>query len=107
MLGLHVLIDKGDEAMSVKKPCENDGQPGLANDCVHEWVVFSTVLEDRCLLLQCVECGAMGTVDDPSKDEWGEAFHAPSKPYRWIDESRVTVKSEGGGFFYIKRAKGE
>lgn len=43
----------------------------------HEWVVFSTVLEQSWLMLQCVNCGLHATVDDPSKEEWSEAFHAP------------------------------
>jgi hypothetical protein len=54
----------------------------------HEWVVFSTFVEDRALFVQCVGCGASGTVDDPSKKEWKRAFRAPSRPYRWHDESR-------------------
>jgi hypothetical protein len=32
----------------------------------HEWVVFSTVLEQGWLMLQCVNCGLHATVDDPS-----------------------------------------
>jgi hypothetical protein len=60
------------------------------NGCnTHEWAVFSTFVEDRALFVQCVECGASGTVDDPSKNEWKRAFHAPSRPYRWHDESRI------------------
>ena len=61
----------------------------------HEWVVFSTVLKDVCLMLQCAECGAMGTVNDPSEDEWGEAFHAPSRPYRWEHDTRVKLRGVG------------
>jgi hypothetical protein len=60
----------------------------------HEWVVFSTALKDRCLMLQCVRCGLYATVDDPSGDEWAEAFHAPSKPYRWHDGARVVIHGE-------------
>jgi hypothetical protein len=33
-----------------------------------------------------------GSVNDPTKEEWGEAFYAPSNLYRWIDKSRVTVR---------------
>lgn len=55
----------------------------------HEWVVFSTILADRALFVQCVGCGTSGTVDDPSKKEWKRAFRAPSRPYRWDDESRI------------------
>ena len=60
--------------------------------CNHEWVVFSTVLSDVLLLVQCVGCGACGTVDDPSEDEWRAAFRAPSEPYRWNASGRVTVR---------------
>lgn len=61
-------------------------------DCDHEWVVYSTALEDKCLLLQCVECGLAGTVDKPTRKEWKKAFHAPSKPYRWKDTKRIHVR---------------
>ena len=61
-----------------------------ASKCVkHEWVVFSTLIEDRALFLQCVECGLAGTVENPSRKEWKRAFHAPSRPYQWHDESRI------------------
>jgi hypothetical protein len=45
-------------------------------------------------MLQCVNCGLHATVNGPSKKEWSEAFHAPSKPYRWHDEARVVVHEE-------------
>jgi hypothetical protein len=61
-------------------------------DHSHEWVVFSTAIEDGFLMLQCVDCGLMATVDDPSEVEWSEAFHAPSRPYRWADESRLRLR---------------
>lgn len=60
----------------------------------HEWVVFSTAMNDGCLMLQCVQCGLHATVDDPSKEEWSKAYHAPSKPYRWRDETRVVIHEE-------------
>lgn len=69
----------------------------------HEWVVFSTALAEGWLMLQCVECGAMATVDDPSKEEWAEAFHAPSKPYRWEDDTRATVRHGESSRFYVAR----
>ena len=69
----------------------------------HEWVVFSTALNDGCLMLQCVECGLVGTVDDPSREEWSEAFHAPSRPYRWFDEKRVRI--QGRGSFHVVRSE--
>lgn len=60
----------------------------------HEWVVFRTALQERLLMLRCVECGAMATVNDPTKDEWSEAFHAPSRPYKWTDEARVHFQND-------------
>lgn len=45
----------------------------------------------------------MGTVDDPSKVEWAEAFNAPSRPYRWQDESRLTIRNEVFRQFYVAR----
>lgn len=68
----------------------------------HEWVVFSTALGEGWLMLQCVECGRHGTVEDPSSEEWSEAFHAPSRPYRWLDDDRVHVRDAGP--FYVMRA---
>jgi hypothetical protein len=60
----------------------------------HEWVVYSTALEQRRLLLQCDTCGLHATVDDPTKEEWSAAFQAPSKPYRWHEEARVVIHAE-------------
>jgi hypothetical protein len=77
----------------------------VLGDCGHEWVVFSTALAERWLMLQCVECGAMGTVDDPSKEEWANAFEAPSRPYRWHDDSRVTIRHKDSRQFYVARWK--
>jgi hypothetical protein len=66
----------------------------MHNCLKHEWVVFSTAIEEGWLMLQCVECGLNATVDDPSREEWRQAFHAPSKPYRWHDENRVVIHDE-------------
>lgn len=58
----------------------------------HEWVVFSTALTEVWLMVQCVVCRAMGTVDHPTTAEWAKAFYAPSRPYLWPDASRVTIR---------------
>jgi hypothetical protein len=58
--------------------------------------VFSTALKDVCLMLQCVECGAVGTVNDPTLEEWREAYHAPSTPYQWEENNRVEIIHEAG-----------
>ncbi len=65
------------------------------NDHAHEWVVFCTALATRSLMVQCIECGLNGTVDDPTKDEWSEAFFAPAKPYRWNNEARIRTSRVG------------
>lgn len=84
-----------------------DLEPKIAADeChPHEWVVFSTALREGWLMLQCVECGAMATVENPTTEEWGEAFHAPSAPYRWLDDSRITLRPSRPGVIYVVRAE--
>jgi hypothetical protein len=72
---------------------------------VHEWVVYSTAILGRCLLLQCLECGALATIDDPTTREWARAFHAPSRPYRWADEARVHVRCEPPCPLFVIRAE--
>jgi hypothetical protein len=72
---------------------------------VHEWVVYSTAILGRCLLLQCLDCGALATVDDPTTREWARAFRAPSRPYRWADEARVHVRCEPPCPFFVIRAE--
>jgi hypothetical protein len=62
--------------------------------CGHRWVVFSTALQEGALMLQCLKCGAFGTVDDPSREEWNRAHSAPSHPYPWHDESRITLRPQ-------------
>jgi hypothetical protein len=76
------------------KPVQEDPQE-CSKHCAeqHEWVVYSTALAEGWLMLQCVECGGMGTIDDPSPQEWSDAFHAPSRPYRWHEGTRVTVRA--------------
>lgn len=70
----------------------------------HEWVVFSTALQDGSLMVQCVKCGEMGTVHDHSKEEWGKAFHAPSHPYLWTNDSRV--HRQGKAPLHVIRSNG-
>lgn len=73
----------------------NEDQLSLKdNEHLHTWVVFSTALADSWLMLQCVDCGLHGTVEDPTSEEWKQAFHAPSRPYQWIDETRIVTHPE-------------
>jgi hypothetical protein len=81
------------------QPCECRPAVGRTD---HEWVVFSTALADRYLMVQCVECGLMGSIDDPSEEEWDEAFHAPSRRYRWRNDSRITLR--GDDLLHVIRA---
>lgn len=46
-------------------------------------------------MLECALTGCFGVVPNPTKGEWSAGFYAPSKPYRWHDESRVVIKREG------------
>jgi hypothetical protein len=71
---------------------QSTGTSSHACSCQHEWVVYSLALAEGWLMLQCVECGLMGTVENPSKEEWSQGFNAPSTPYRWLDEARVVHK---------------
>jgi hypothetical protein len=77
----------------------------LDKQCDHEWVVFSTAIQDVCLMLQCVICGAHGSVDDPTAEEWSEAYHAPSHPYLWTANDRVNVQSVlPPDIWYVRKA---
>ena len=58
----------------------------------HKWIVYSTAISTGELLLICNECKIYATVQDPSEEEWGQAFHAPSRPYVWHDETRVVTQ---------------
>lgn len=62
--------------------------------CDHEWIVFSTAIIDRCLLLECTKCKAFGIVPHPTSEEWNAGFYAPEKPYRWYENSRVEIQTE-------------
>jgi hypothetical protein len=97
-LDLSQRLKQADATDAVKPSGVSDG--GCGQQCVgesheHEWVAFSTALGEGWIMLQCVRCGRHGTVDDPSKTEWSDAFHAPSAPYRWTDDGRVTRRDVG------------
>ena len=61
----------------------------------HDWIVFSTAMAEGCLMLNCSECGAMGTVDDPTDEEWSAAYTCPSRPAPWTENQRVVVREHG------------
>lgn len=59
----------------------------------HEWFVFSTSLAQVWIMVHCRVCRSIGTVKYPTTAEWDTACDAASKPYRWVDNSRVTILS--------------
>ncbi len=59
------------------------------------WIAFSTALAEGWIMLHCTFTGAQGVIKDPSTDEWARAFDAPSSPYHWSDNVRVTLMQEG------------
>lgn len=71
----------------------------------HEWVVFSTDITNAYLMVQCVDCGELGLVKDPSEQEWQTAFHAPGNPYQWRQHERV--HEIGKARFHVVRASNE
>ncbi len=59
----------------------------------HEFYVFDTsVDDDRSVLLVVCLCGFFGNVSNPSEQEWEAALQAQSKPYPWLERSRVTFR---------------
>jgi hypothetical protein len=74
------------------------------NHCDHEWVVFTTITDDEMIMVQCINCLTIGSVHSPSPDEFNEAFGAPSRPYRWEDETRVTEHHGEDRVPYVIRA---
>jgi len=91
--------------MKNRRKRRDSGPLRICDSDSHEWVVFSTALAEVWLMVQCVRCGAHGTVDDPSKDEWAEAFTAPLAPYLWADNARVTLRHRTGPC-YVRLAEG-
>jgi len=75
---------------------KTEEMPDLPDDGrEREWWVFSTCLGTCELMLTDGLSGAFGVVKNPTKEEWSAAFSAPSNPYRWRDNSRVSLKMEG------------
>jgi len=71
--------------------CENTTINPIPKPCRrHKWWVFSTATRTVSLLVYCKQCGCTGVVNNPTKKEWGRAFTAPSKHYRWRKNRRVS-----------------
>lgn len=64
----------------------------------YDWFVFSTALQDHVIMVECKKTGGFGIIRNPTKDEWGKAFYAPSNPYRWTGgNDRVEVQEMYNG----------
>ena len=68
----------------------NDFKEYCKDERDHEWVVFSTAVKDGYLCVECINCDTGGFVEDPSLEEWTRAYNAPSQPYGWFENNRVT-----------------
>lgn len=49
----------------------------------HDWLVFTTYMEDVSIGVFCRRCGADGVIQRPTKADWDRAYGAPENPYRW------------------------
>lgn len=58
------------------------------------WLVVSTALCPTTIMLQCLCTHATAKVLDFSREEWNQAFYAPSHPYPWEHPSRVVGVKE-------------
>ncbi len=66
------------EGINDNAPCRES-----VRGTAHDWVVFTTYVEDVALGLFCRRCGCDGVVQYPRRADWVRASDAPSKPYRW------------------------
>jgi hypothetical protein len=68
--------------------CEKDVE---RRDGPNDWWVYSTAVGDGVILVENRTTRQRGVVRDPTREEWGAAFHAPSNPYRWPFPERVII----------------
>jgi hypothetical protein len=68
----------------------------------HEWVVFTTFLDESSIGVQCSKCGLVGRIVDPIMSEWEQAFFAVSSQYAWHAPERVTDLRDVGRW-YVER----
>lgn len=76
---------------NIDTPISPAGAGSSPSDPPYEWWVVSPSHEQRWIKLRCEKTGKTGWVRDPSKSEWGAAFTAHLKPYRWHDDTRVVM----------------
>ena len=71
----------------------------------HEWAVLCTGSDQATkavyLVVQCVDCGAMGKVNDPTKEEWNNT--TGDEPYPWEDAWRVSIENLRATTRYVTR----
>jgi hypothetical protein len=60
-----------------------------------DWWVYSTAVGDGAILVENRSTGQRGIISHPTPDEWSDAFHAPSSPYRWLEPERIAVDHAG------------
>jgi hypothetical protein len=56
-----------------------------------DWWVYSTAVGDGAILVENRTTGQRAVVSEPTPEEWGAAFHAPSNPYRWLSPERLIL----------------
>jgi hypothetical protein len=49
----------------------------------HDWMVFTTYVEDVSIGVFCRRCGCDGVIRKPTRADWMRAFDAPNNPYPW------------------------
>ena len=49
----------------------------------HDWLVFTTYLQDILIGVFCRRCGCDGVIQKPTRADWDRAYDAPSRPYPW------------------------
>jgi hypothetical protein len=54
--------------------------------CNHEWWVWSTCPCTDTFFVHCDRCDAFGKINEPTKQEWLDAFYVPSDPDSEDDE---------------------
>lgn len=62
----------------VWKP-KNELPEGAVRACDHKWAVFSTALADGWLMVQCVTCGAHGSVEEIRRRTSGRRRTTPQE----------------------------
>ena len=62
--------------------------------CEHKWIVYSTAINQKVLLVKCEKCSMRGSISNPTDYEWKMAFFAPSYPFVYVDNEERIVKDE-------------